>query len=93
MKLRFALTALVAAAIAIPTIASAETTVIKKYGDRDHFRGARHEMSFRHDRDHFRGARNEMSFRHDRGLHRGWFHARDRGHKTIIIKKHGGDRD
>ena len=77
MKLRFALTALVAAAIAIPTIASAETTVIKKYGDRDHFRGTR----------------AEMSFRHDRGLHRGWFHDRDRGHKTIIIKKHGGDRD
>jgi hypothetical protein len=58
MKLRFALATIVAAAIAIPTIASAETTVIKKFGDRDHFRGAR----------------AEMGFRHDRGLHRGWYH-------------------
>lgn len=73
MKLRFALAAVVAAAIAIPTIASAETTVIKKYGDRD--------------RDHFRGARAEMGFRHDRGLHRGWYH-HHYGDRTVIIKKH-----
>jgi hypothetical protein len=58
MKARIAFAAIVAAAIALPTIASAETTVIKKYGDRDHFRGAR----------------NEMRFDHDRGLHRGFFH-------------------
>jgi len=58
MKLRFALAALVAAAVAVPTIASAETTIIKKYGDRDHFRGSR----------------AEMIFRHDRGLHRAWYH-------------------
>ncbi len=58
MKLRLALAAIVATAIAVPTIASAETTVIKKYGDRDHFHGARAEMRFDHDRD----------------LHRGWYH-------------------
>jgi hypothetical protein len=58
MKLRLALAAIVAAAIAVPTIASAETTVIKKYGDRDHFRGTR----------------AEMRFDHDRGFHRGWNH-------------------
>jgi hypothetical protein len=54
MKLRVALTAIVAAAIAIPTIASAETIVIKKHGDRD-FRGARNEMNFHHDRGLHRG--------------------------------------
>ena len=46
MKLRTAFAVIVAAAIAVPTLASAETTVIKKYGDRDHFRGARAEMHF-----------------------------------------------
>jgi len=60
MKLRFALATIVAAAIAIPTMASAETVIIKKHGDRDHFRGSR----------------AEMGFRHDRGLHRGWYHHR-----------------
>ena len=58
MKLRLALAAIVATAVAVPTIASAETTIIKKYGDRDHFRGAR----------------AEMMFHRDRGLHRGWYH-------------------
>ena len=43
MKLRYGLAALTAAAIAIPTLASADTFVIKKH-DRDHFRGARAEM-------------------------------------------------
>jgi hypothetical protein len=76
MKLRFTLAAIVAAAIAVPTIASAETFVVKNHGDRDHFRGVR----------------NEMRVDHDRGLHRGWFHDRDHGNKTVIIKRHG-DRD
>jgi Ni/Co efflux regulator RcnB len=55
MKARIAFATIVAAAIALPTIASAETTVIKKYGDRDHFRGARNEMRIERDRDHDRG--------------------------------------
>jgi hypothetical protein len=57
MKLRIALAAIVAAAVALPAVASAETVIIKKHGDRDHFRGAR----------------AELGFRHDRGLHRGWY--------------------
>ena len=53
MKLRIALAAVVAAAVALPAIASAETVIIKRHGDRDHFRGARAE--FRHDRGWHRG--------------------------------------
>ena len=74
MKVRFALAALVAAAVAVPTIASAETTIIKKYGDRDH---------------HFRGSRAEMMIHRDRGLHRGWYNHRH-GDRTVIIKKRVG---
>ncbi len=55
MKLRIALAAIAIAAVAAPTLASAETTIIKKYGDRDHFRGARNEMRFDRDRDFHRG--------------------------------------
>ena len=68
MKLRIALATIVAAAVALPAIASAETTVIKKYGDRDHFRGARAE--FHHDRgwhrgwDRHHGARTVIIKRH-----------------------------
>jgi hypothetical protein len=77
MKLRIALAAVVAAAVALPAIASAETVIIKKHGDRDHFRGVR----------------AEMGFRHDRGLHRGWYNHHHHADRTVIIKKHGGDRD
>ena len=44
MKFRIALAAIAAAAVVLPSIASAETTIIKKYGHRDHFRGARAEV-------------------------------------------------
>ena len=78
MKLRIALATLAIAAIAAPTLASAETTIIKKHGDRDDFRGARTE--FRMHRDF------------DRDHDRGFFHRH--GDKTVIIKKHGdSDRD
>ena len=50
MKLRIAIAAIAVSAIAVPTLASAETTIIKRHSDRDHFRGARNE--FRVDRDH-----------------------------------------
>ncbi len=78
MKLRLAIAAIAVAAIAAPTIASAETTIIKKHGDRDDFRGARAE--FRMHRD----------FDRDRDFHRGFFHRH--GDRTVISKKHG-DRD
>ncbi|WP_041802247.1 hypothetical protein [Rhodopseudomonas palustris] len=51
MKLRYALAALSIAALAVPSIASAETTVIKKvYRD-----GPRAEMRGHHDRGMHRG--------------------------------------
>lgn len=44
MKLRYALATLAAVAVAVPTLASAETVIIKKR-DHDHFwRGARAEF-------------------------------------------------
>lgn len=48
MKLRYGFAAVAAIAVAVPTLASAETTVIKKYGHHDHFRSARAEMRFEH---------------------------------------------
>ncbi|MBB5050007.1 hypothetical protein HNR60_004792 [Rhodopseudomonas rhenobacensis] len=53
MKLRYAFAALTIAALAVPSIASAETTVIKKvYRD-----GPRAEMRHHHDRGMHRGVR------------------------------------
>ncbi len=51
MKLRLAVAAIAVAAIAAPTLASAETTIIKKHGDRDDFRGARAEVRIHRDFD------------------------------------------
>jgi len=59
-KLGYVIAALGAIAIAAPSIASAETTVIKR-GDRDHF-GARAE--FREHRD--RGLHEGWRHRHDK---------------------------
>ena len=71
-KLAYIVAALGALAIAAPSIASAETVIIKK-------RGYNHG----HYHPHY-GARAE--FRHDRGYHRGWRHGhRDR---TVVIKKY-----
>ena len=58
-KFGYVIAALGAIAIAVPSIASAETTVIKRGGDRDHF-GARAEMMHR-DRGRHEGWRH-----HDR---------------------------
>jgi len=58
-KFGYVIAALGAIAIAVPSIASAETTVIKRGGDRDHF-GARAEMMHR---DH---GRHEGWRHHDR---------------------------
>ena len=65
-KFGYVLAALGAIAVAAPSIASAETVVIKR-GDRHHFS----------DRHHF-GARAEFREHRDRGWHRGWRHHRAR---------------
>ncbi len=71
-KLGYVIAALGAIAVAAPSIASAETVVIKH---RDHDRyGARAE--YREHRD-FREHR-------DRGWHEGWRHHRDR----VVVVKH-----
>jgi hypothetical protein len=72
-KFGYVLAALGAIAVAAPSIASAETVVIKR-GDRHHFS----------DRHHF-GARAEFREHRDRGWHRGWRH--HRADKVVIIKK------
>jgi hypothetical protein len=88
-KLSLALAALATIAVAAPTIASAEDfgVNVRVGGDRD--RG-----EYREHRD-FRGARAEFRD-HDRGWHRGWEHRdwdRDRGDRTVIIKRRHRDWD
>ncbi|AUC95451.1 MULTISPECIES: hypothetical protein [Bradyrhizobium] len=61
-KIGFVVAAIAALAVAIPSMASAETIVIK--------RGGHHHWN------HGWGTRAEM--RHDRGWHRGWHHDHDR---------------
>jgi hypothetical protein len=82
-KLTLALAALATIAVAAPTIASAEEFGVRVGGDHQRDRG-----EFREHRE-FRGARAEFRD-HDRGMHRGW--DRDRGNRTVIIKRHH-DRD
>src|SRR3954468_6914876 len=83
-KLSLALAAVATIAVAAPTVASAEDfgVGVRIGGDRD-------RVGFR-DRDDFRGARAEFR-EHDRGLHRGWY--RDRGERTVIIKRRHRDWD
>ena len=86
----YVIAALGAIAIAAPSIASAETVVIKKhhFGPRAEFRehrfGPRAEF-----REHRFGARAEFREHRDRGWHEGWRHRH--ADKTVIIKKHRGD--
>ena len=75
----YVIAAVGAIAIAAPSIASAETVVIKKH----HF-GPRAEF-----REHRFGARAEFREHRDRGWHEGWRHRH--ADKTVIIKKHRGD--
>ena len=71
-KLGYVIAALGALIIAAPSIANAETVVIKKRG---------YHMGHHH---HHHGARAE--FRRDRGWHRG--HRHGHRHKTVVIKKY-----
>jgi hypothetical protein len=72
-KLGYVIAALGALVIAAPSIASAETVVIKRGGYHGHHHGY--------------GARAEFREHRDRGYHRGWRHGH-RGDKVVIIKKH-----
>jgi hypothetical protein len=80
-KLSFLLAALATIAVAAPTIASAEDFGVGVRVGGDRGRGFR-------DRDDVRGARAEFRD-HDRGWHRGW--DRDRGDRTIIVKRRHHD--
>ncbi|WFU15464.1 hypothetical protein [Bradyrhizobium sp. CB3481] len=71
-SIAYIVAALGALAIAAPSIASAETVIIKKRG---YHHGYHHP--------HY-GARAE--FRRDRGYHRGWRHGH--GDRTVVIKKY-----
>ena len=73
-KLGYVIAALGALIIAAPSIASAQTVVIKRGGG---YHGHHH---------HGHGARAEYRGHRDRGYHRGYRH----GHrnKVVIIKKH-----
>ena len=82
----YVIAALGAIAIAAPSIASAETVVIKKHERHfgDHRFGPRAEF-----REHRFGPRAEFRVHRDRGWHEGWRHRH--ADKTVIIKKHRGD--
>jgi hypothetical protein len=79
----YVIAALGAIAIAAPSIASAETVVIKKHERHfgDHRFGPRAEY-----REHRFGPRAEFRVHRDRGWHEGWRHRH--ADKTVIIKKH-----
>jgi hypothetical protein len=72
-KFGLVIAALGALVIAAPSIASAQTVVIKRGGgyNGDHHRGY--------------GARAEYRGHRDRGYHRGWHGHRDR---VVVIKRH-----
>jgi hypothetical protein len=72
-KFGFVLAALGAIVIAAPSIASAETVVIKRGG----YHGGYHHGAY--------GARAEYRGYHDRGWHHGWHGHRD---NVVVIKKH-----
>jgi hypothetical protein len=77
-KLAYAIAALGVIAVAAPSIASAETVVIK--------RGGYHHGH--HDWDRSRAEYRVHRGWHDRGWHEGWrHHHRDR---VVIVKRHHG---
>ena len=72
-KLGIVLAALGAIIVAAPSIASAETVVIKRGG-------------YHHGHHQGYGARAEYRGHRDRGYHRGWRHGHH--DKVVVIKKH-----
>jgi hypothetical protein len=76
-KFGYVVAALGAIAIAAPTIASAETVVIK--------RGGYHHGGYHHGWDR---ARAEYRIRRDNGWHRGWWHHRDRDRVVIRDRRY-----
>jgi hypothetical protein len=71
-KLGYVVAALGAIAIALPSIASAETVVIKRGG-------------YHHGWEH---ARAEYRIHRDNGLHRGWWHHRDHDRVVIRDRRY-----
>ena len=71
-KFGYVLAALGAIIVAAPSIASAETVVIKRGG-------------YHHGYHQGYGARAEYRGHRDRGYHRGW---RGHGDRVVIVKKH-----
>jgi hypothetical protein len=85
---KLALAALTTAAIAVPTIASAEGFGVYIGGDRDYY-GDRYYGP----RAEFYGPRAEF-YGHDRGWHRGWYHrGYDWGDRGVVIRPHYWDED
>jgi hypothetical protein len=83
-KLGYVIVALGALAIAAPSIASAETLVVK-HGDRDHMRS---HGEFREHRDHMR---SHAEFREHR--EHGWREHSRHHDKVVVVKHRGHDRD
>ena len=79
-KLGYAIAALGMIAVAAPSIANAETVVIKRGGHHDFDRS---HAEYRMHRDRFDRSRAE--YREHRGWHEGWHPHRD---KVVIIKHH-----
>jgi hypothetical protein len=71
-KIGYVVAALGAIAVAAPSIASAETVVIKRDGYHHRWEDARAE--YREHRDY--------------GWHRGWWHHRDRDRDRVVIREH-----
>ncbi len=74
-KLSYVLAAVATIAVAVPTMASADSFGFRIGSDRDYYR----------DRDYYPTPRAEF-YGHDRGLHRGWYN--HDGDRTVVIKRH-----
>ena len=72
-KFGIALAALGAITFAVPSIASAETVVIKHRGAGYHGH-------------HYGYGNARAEYRHDRGWHRGWYHRYD--DRDVIVRRH-----
>jgi hypothetical protein len=78
-KLTYALAAVAALAIGVPTIANAEGFGVYVGGDHGYYR------------DRYDGPRVRM-YGHDRGWHHGWYHHRDYD-RGVVIRRHYWDDD